>query len=179
MRRRLLFFFVEGNDDERFVESVLLPHLYRHYKSIQIYQYARKKQKDVNALLRSLSNLNADFVWITDINGSPCVTQRKDKTISKYAGLVNAPERVAVVIKEIESWYLAGLDDEVSERMGLVPFRTTDDLTKEEFDRLIPQKFDSRIDFMVELLKKFESETAVQKNRSFEYFVGKFLRQSA
>ena len=34
-----------------------------------------------------------------------------------------------------------------------LPF--TDDLTKEDFNRLIPGKFDSRIDFMFEILKYF------------------------
>ena len=79
-----------------------------------------------------------------------------------------------IVVKEIEGWYLAGLDDESCEELGLRPFRSTDDITKEHFNNLIPNKFDSRIDFMIEILKRFSFETAKQKNKSFSYFMLKF-----
>jgi len=93
----------------------------------------------------------------------------------KYTSLKDAPERMAVVIKEIESWYLAGLGDKAGERMGVTSFQTTDNVTKERFDSIMPSRFDSRIDFMCEMLKNFDFETAVQKNRSFAYFAAKFL----
>ena len=48
---------------------------------------------------------------------------------------------------------------------------STDELTKEDFNRLIPRRFDSRIDFMFEILKSFSIETAARRNNSFDFFV--------
>jgi len=77
------------------------------------------------------------------------------------------------VRKEIESWYLAILDDGKCKEFGVPSFRT-DDVTKEQFNGLIPKKFDSGIDFMREILKSFDIEIAKRKNRSFKYFAEKY-----
>ncbi|MDI6767583.1 MAG: hypothetical protein QME52_12240, partial [Bacteroidota bacterium] len=53
-------------------------------------------------------------------------------------------------------------------------FKDTDDTTKEQFNRLIPEKYDSRIDFMSEILNNFSFKTAKRKNRSFKYFIEKY-----
>jgi hypothetical protein len=50
----------------------------------------------------------------------------------------------------------------------------TDELTKEDFNGLIPPKFDSRIDFMFELLKYFSIDTAEKKNQSFRFFITRY-----
>lgn len=79
------------------------------------------------------------------------------------------------MIKEIESWYLAGLDEAALKELGIsYPDKDTDTLNKEQFDRLIPVKYVSRIDFMQEILKNFQLETARQKNKSFYYFINKY-----
>ncbi len=64
------------------------------------------------------------------------MTARKQKTVGKYARLDEG--RIQVVVEEIESWYLAGLDDERSEKLGMRRFRATDTVSKEQFDALIP-----------------------------------------
>ncbi|HII98687.1 MAG TPA: hypothetical protein HA272_05405 [Methanoregula sp.] len=48
-------------------------------------------------------------------------------------------------------------------------------MTKEDFNAVIPLRFDSRIDFMFELLKSFSLETAVKKNASFRFFYNRYL----
>ena len=75
--------------------------------------------------------------------------------------------------REIESWYLAGLDDKSCKELGLKPFKDTDGVTKEDFNKLIPKRFNSRIDFMVEIIKRFTTKTAKQENRSFSYFMSR------
>ena len=82
--------------------------------------------------------------------------------------------KIIVVIKEIESWYLAGLDNKVCRQLKINNFADTDNVTKEKFNALIPKKFTSRIDFMSEILKYFSIEIAKQKNNSFQYFVEKY-----
>jgi hypothetical protein len=75
---------------------------------------------------------------------------------------------------EIESWYYAGLTVETLQKLGLPSLPSTDGLTKEDFNALIPPSFDSRIDFMFEILKSFSFETATRKNQSFHDFVSRY-----
>jgi hypothetical protein len=79
-----------------------------------------------------------------------------------------------VIEKEIESWYLAGLEDTGLTEGGLPVLKNTDTLAKEQFEQLMPRRFDSRIDFMIEALKIFSLEIAKRKNRSLKYFVEKY-----
>ncbi len=116
--------------------------------------------------------MKADYIILTDINHSPCVTQRKNllKTKKIKSRLVE-DDNIFVVIKEIESWYLAGLDKETHKKLGIsYSEKRTDSLTKERFDGLMSNKYVSRIDFMQEILENFQLETAKQKNKSFNYF---------
>ena len=82
-------------------------------------------------------------------------------------------DRIIVVIKEIESWYCAGLRDEDLKKFKIYSSKTTDTITKDQFNKLIPKVFTSRIDFMLETLKWFSIEIAKQKNKSFSYFIEK------
>jgi hypothetical protein len=80
---------------------------------------------------------------------------------------------IFLVIKEIESWYLAGLDRASSRSLKVRYLSNTDDVTKEKFNNSIPKRFDSRIDFMVEILNNFSIKTSMNKNTSFKYFTEK------
>ena len=81
---------------------------------------------------------------------------------------------IIVVIKEIESWYYAGLTPESVLDLEVPDLPLTDDLTKEDFNRLIPRKYDSRIDFMFEILKYFSIDSARKKNHSFRFFIERY-----
>jgi hypothetical protein len=58
--------------------------------------------------------------------------------------------------------------------MGVPVLLSTDELTKENFNELIPALFDSRIDFMFEILKSFSPVTAAERNRSFKFFLTRY-----
>ena len=92
----------------------------------------------------------------------------------KLSFLQNGVAQIAIVVKEIESWYLAGLDNKQSKNLKIPILNSTDDITKEKFNQLIPKKFDSKLDFMTESLKCFSIETAKLKNKSFKYFIEKY-----
>jgi hypothetical protein len=166
---RRLFLFVEGDDDERFLRAVLKPRLDRQYDSVTLWQYAKQKSDKIRAFLRSVKAIKADYAFLADINRQPCVTARKRKLGDRLPELDE--DKAVVVVMEIESWYMAGAEDSACERLGLRPSRSTDTLTKEQFDALIPKRFDSRVDFMAELLKCFSVEAAKERNHSFRYFV--------
>jgi hypothetical protein len=80
-----------------------------------------------------------------------------------------------VVSKEIESWYLAGLTADGASALKVKCPAMTDHLTKEDLDQLRPSRFDSKLDFLLELLKFFDAATACQRNKSFEYLRRRFL----
>lgn len=174
MKYRTLYIFVEGNDDERFFNNVIVPKLKKKYTKIQIVKYAEKPKKFeyVEKYVNSIKSMGGDYILVTDINDSPCVTAKKNKIIEK-ANKIDK-EKIIVVVKEIESWYLAGLDDNTSRKLGIRNFSETDNITKQQFNKLISKNFDSRIYFMLEILKNFSVDIAKRKNKSFRYFIEKY-----
>ena len=80
-----------------------------------------------------------------------------------------------IVVKEIESWYLAGLDDKASQQLKVKCFDATDGLTKELFNSCLPNSARSRIDFVSEVMNRFSLDIALGKNASFNYFYNRIL----
>jgi hypothetical protein len=137
-------FFVERANDERFFERVVKPKLQQSYKVIIIHTYVERtdKYKRINAFLQSIASLKAEYIFVTDINNSPCFTAKKEEIRNKI-GEIDA-NRILVVVKEIESWYFAGLDNIRSKKLKIRRnFENTNNLTKEQFKALIPKSFDS------------------------------------
>ena len=116
---------------------------------------------------------NSNYLFLTDIDECDSITNRKQKVCAKYNGLDE--NNVLIVIKEIEGWYLAGLNDICCRKMGIQNHLSTNHISKEDFDKLIPRKYSSRLDFMVEILKCFCHQTGKQKNDSFKYLLDSFV----
>ena len=168
--KRILFIWVEGGSDARFFEAVMKPLFERIYKRVEIRTYANLKRVTFARILQGLRAMAADFIVVADIDEEPCVTFKKNYVRSRVRDVDLDPDQIRVVIHEIESWYMAGLGKESSRELGLPLFDRTDAITKEQFIALVPEAFDSRIDFMMELLKTFSLAVARRKNTSFNYF---------
>ena len=56
---------------------------------------------------------------------------KKKKTQEKHPNIDK--DKIIVVIKEIESWYLAGLDNKACKQLKIKNFANTDNITKEKF----------------------------------------------
>ena len=169
---RLMWIFVEGGDDRVFVDQVLRPMLENEYDYVDVWEYAQQTHEKTGDFIRSMHSVNADYLFLRDIDTCPCVTERKQDLLKAYGKRIDLA-RAVVVVKEIESWYLAGLDDENRQTFGISPnqHRHTDGLTKEQFEALMPAKFDSVLDFMNEILHRFDVDTAKSRNRSFGYLM--------
>lgn len=170
MAYKRLFIWVEGLDDVRFFDRIIKPIFEKKYTSVEVKPYAGLKREKVDKFLKSIKAMNANYIYVRDIDDVPCVTAKKQGIQGE---LSIDKDRIIVVIKEIESWYLAGLNTEDYKQFGIPPCNTTDNVAKEQFNRLIPKSFDSRIDFLQEILKGFSVEIAKRKNRSFKYFLEK------
>ena len=166
-----LWILVEGVDDEIFFHGVIKPRLEPRFSYIKLWQYSHEPNKRVNDFLVSLQKMNAEYLFVCDINRHGCVTLKKDRITQRYPRVRR--ENAFVVIREIESWYLAGVDDSLSRKLGLPALPTTDEIDKEKFDQLMPGKFNSRIDYMLEIIKGFSMNTAQTKNKSLQYFTRK------
>ena len=172
MEYNRLWILVEGNDDEKLVAKIK-PVFEEKYDSVTIWKYAQQLQKKTCGFLKSVNSMpSSDYFFLQDINQSPCITAKKEKVRDKYGEIINLT-KVVIVIKEIESWYLAGLDDDACNELRIGTISNTNSITKEDFNRIQPKKFDSHIDFMQEILKRFSIETAKEKNTSFDYFMSR------
>lgn len=156
-----LYLFVEGTYDERFFRN--------HYKgnSIKIVTTANRSTKDINNLLRTLNITNCAYLFIVDSDGASPEEKRK-KTLQKYPQCKES--QIVVVCFEIESWYLAGLNQNDSQKLGVKFISLTDDVTKEQFLNLKPKKM-STLDFMLEILRLFDPDSASQRNTSYRLFL--------
>lgn len=156
-----LFLFVEGPDDERFMKH--------HFanRNIKPVNYAGMTSKAVNNMIRTIKNTRAPYLFITDSDGAPAATKRQ-KVIDRYSECEDS--KIIVVCFEIESWYLAGLNQPDSQKLGVKFISLTDTVTKEQFNAMIPRKM-SRLDFMLEILQRFDEDDAPQRNTSYRDFL--------
>jgi hypothetical protein len=171
MKKRL-FILVEGEDDIRFFGRIVKPLFVQRYDSVEIFPYASIKRVKVNKFLKSIAQMKHDYIFVADIDTERSVRDKKQLLYYWFSDIKGG--NIVIVIKEIESWYYAGLPDTALQKFGIPHLASTDELTKEGFNELIPPLFDSRIDFMFEILKSFSLETAARHNRSFTFFVERY-----
>jgi hypothetical protein len=171
MKKRL-FIMVEGEDDVRFFGRIIKPLFVSRYESIEIIPYASIKREKVSNFLKSVRQMNNDYIFVADIDTERSVRDKKQILYFHFNNITG--HSIVIVIKEIESWYCAGLSATAAQDLGVADLPTTDLLFKEDFNQLMPRHFDSRIDFMFEILKYFSLETAVLKNRSFKFLVERY-----
>ena len=169
---RRLYIWVEGPDDERFFQDIVSPRFTSRYDQIIIRRYAGLTPDKVGDFLRNIKAMNDDYLFVADVDNSPCITSKKATLTARYKYLEVA--NIIVVKAEIESWYHAGLEQEVCTRLRLKHLTNTEPLTKEKFQAARPHRFSSGIDFMIEVLDHFNSETACSQNASLAYFFGKY-----
>lgn len=172
LENRTLYIWVEGPDDERFFERIIRPLFSDTYQQVIIRKYAQMRHERIMNFLKSIDSMGAEYLFFTDLNTAPCITARKEKI--NHTLRVDIA-RLIIVVKEIESWYLAGLSDTAASMLHLKSLLETNTLTKEQFNARIPDRSESRIDLLIEILKSFDISVARTKNQSFDYFYHKFI----
>lgn len=175
MAYKRLVILLEGNDDKRFFEKILKPFFQKRYR-VEFWEYSRKKDERIVNFIKSLNLMKADYIFASDINDTRCITAKRDKITGKFNQI--AETKIIVVVKEIESWYLAGLDEKALKKLGIRKnirkrIGTTDNITKEQFNQLIPRKM-PRTDFIQKILENYDVEIAKERCESFGYFLNKW-----
>src|SRR5260370_22967127 len=164
-----LYVFLEGSDDDRFFEAIVRPLWATRYLHIQKIECSSRPSRVILGLLRTAKGSGWESLYFRDINAAPCVTEKKQTEIKRLPEL--EPERIVIVQAEIESWYYAGLDSKDCRQLRIPDRPTTDDLTKEDFDKLIRKQFKSRIAAMATMLERFKTDIASDRNMSFRYLL--------
>jgi hypothetical protein len=168
MDTRRFNIWVEGDRDSRLIDAVAGP-LMSPLK-LKILDYRQQNKTTTNKALRAARRLGNSYFFMADQDRAPCAGSRKSKLIEKYPDLDEGS--IIVVSREIESWYIAGIDSELAGRLGIRNLPSlTDDCVKSDFEALRPTRFDSEVDFMIEVARGFNIETARRKNRSFDYLI--------
>jgi hypothetical protein len=166
------FLLVEGPDDIRFFNSIISPILEKNNHYVTIIAHRTKTKKQICNIVRFCENQCIPYFYFEDIDSFPSIQRKKSRIDEKLQkDLMN----IIIVIKEIESWYLAGIEDRDLKSLGIkVKISDTNNIIKERFQEILPKKYDSQIDFMIDVLKNFSIQNAIRKNCSFEYFMRKF-----
>ena len=159
-----LIIFIEGPDDERFFRKY-----FEKYSNVIPYKYAVQKKENVKKYLKSLRSMNnCDYLFFADADGKN-VEEKKKEIIEKFG--IYDESKVFIVCCEIESWYLAGLNNASKQKLKIKKrFNCTDKLTKEFFVSTMPSQFESKIDYMIEILKNYDFNFACDKNKSYSSF---------
>lgn len=173
MKSNTLYIWVEGPTDSRFFNSVLKPLFSKKHQNVEIIEHAMKKKQYVKKFLKSIDSMNDEYIFVQDFDSKQCITSVKENLTSKYPNLNE--NKLEIVKDEIESWYAAGLTAEDSKYLKINYQNNTETITKEIFYNKIPKKFESRIDFTIEILKRYSIDQAIEKNNSFAHFHRKYF----
>lgn len=173
MNYRRLFLFVEGDDDERFFRSVVLPLLRSSYEDIQFVKFRALKKEKIRGFVRSIASMQADYILVHDLDRHPCATAAKDQVLRTLPYL--DPDRVHIVKAEIESWYCAGIPETHPWRsLAVGRCADTSTVTKEAFETAVLQAGQPKLPAMLALLEGFDLEAAKNRNESLRRFVRRF-----
>lgn len=178
-----IYIFVEGLNDIEFVNKILKPLLKMKYREVYPiptklpYKYGRKVMdiEKINSFVNNFRNRDdAEYIFMIDFDGmnypNPItIEEKKDELIQKIPSLDNNRHNILIVVEEIESWYLAGLDTNDAEFLQIPDYNNTEEISKEKFFSIIPSDYDE-LEFRLELLERFKVPIAVKKNKSFSYF---------
>jgi hypothetical protein len=172
---KTLFIFIEGNDDERFFKQIIEPLIQNKYSIIRLWKYSKVKlEKRIN-FIKSITSMKADYIYVTDVDTVPCITFKKEQ-IKKELSKMITEDKIVIVVREIESWYLAGLEENNYKKIGIRKrIETTDNLTKGSFNQCIPKRVPRSV-FMQEILEYYDIEVAKRKNKSFDYFLNNWIK---
>ncbi len=181
-----LIVWVEGEDDRKFFERVLNPLFGKKYDIIKILIYSggqyksRKGKERIIKFINSINKMNQkrksihNYIFVSDINSSSSILSKKN-AIKRIITNIDE-DKIAIVIKEIESWYLAGLNKTVCKEIGIKITRNyndTETINKEKFYQLMPSQHE-KVPLLLEILNNYSISLAKKRNNSFDYFLKTF-----
>jgi hypothetical protein len=173
----ILHILVEGDQDESFVQRVIKPWLVSQekYLDVIVFPFACRKKETIENYVKTVLEQNQEIICLTDSTHAHCISGRMDNLINNEIGVFEKSQ-IFVVIKEIDSWYIAGVDKRTCNRIGIEYVERTERISKEDLHALIARsKYKQRLACRIEMLKNFNVILASERNRSFNRFYTKKL----
>ncbi|MFW6173008.1 MAG: hypothetical protein ACOC1X_02130 [Promethearchaeota archaeon] len=171
----LVLILVEGRDDVKFFNEIIKPRFEKKSDDthVLVREHAQEPNPVTDRILKNFHKMGADFIYVCDLNDKPCVTSKKMVVDNELKNVEQ--EKILIVVKKIECWYLAGLTKTNAKKLKIkLPTYSTDNITKDQFNSLVSKKFDYRIDAMAEILKYYSVKQAKKRNKSFKYLMKKY-----
>lgn len=184
MSYRLIYLFIEGPDDERFFENLFKNRENNFLEGCTIFYwpYSKKSEEEVNKHIKSInamknSGINADYIFVADLDEKYNSVEKKKKEKKKEYKQLDL-NKIIVVKKEIESWYISGVDGNCPKCLKKIKIpKNTEKISKENLSDMTPKCFKgSRINFLLELIKCFNVKIAQKRNNSFDFFI-KYIKE--
>ena len=147
-----VFIYIEGDHDEIFVNFALYGYVKEKFDiDLHPIPYAQKSPKYISKSIKS--KFRFEYIFLSDLDSEthPCFTSMKDEKIKKYDGLNYS--KIIIVKEEIESWYLAGVDNSLNQFKDWEIPNKTDEIEKEYFDKIYINSLDSKKDCLMEIAK--------------------------
>jgi hypothetical protein len=180
MKRRGLLILVEGLTDSDFFEALInkpeiksiLESKYEFSRVIRYKDAEKSWDKEKMAdFLRNAKSSGYNYILVSDINDAPCITRKKEVLLDTYKDLDR--EKIIIVVKEIESWFLAGVGEDVANKYKIDIPHSTEGVTKEDFIDKTKGHSLREIEFRQEILENFCLDAAQERNKSFAYLLRK------
>lgn len=183
MSEKKLFILVEDEYDSLFFKKIILESLEQLYSEIEFFEYARVPPEITENIIKSKVEMNFNYLFLTDLDFDSCYPEKKRFIISRIPILRN--EKILVVIKEMESWMIAGIikdilydldsKKDIVKSLGIHKRSfCSNDFTKEDFNKLVPRYSSKRL-FVMNLFDFYDIKIAMERNSSFKYFYEKYL----
>jgi hypothetical protein len=111
-----LYLFVEGRDDERFLEQQIVPRLSGRPR-VRFVRYQNLPRNEIRKYLRAVNAQGASYAFLRDQDDFACHPSVIAHLRSRFRELT--PSNVHVVVRSIEAWYLGGVDEAGCRQLGL------------------------------------------------------------
>lgn len=189
-----LYLFIEGEWDKVFFETFLDKYLCNtfDFDEITYIEFAEDKagMKSREWLHKLVSNGKANFLLCPDLDSEYDEIKRIEKIkkltdeefdIKKEEYKQIIQNKSFVIVKMIESWYLAGFNESFCSKMQLKFYPNTEKTNKSTFEQIAKQAKKTPLRLRDELTKTYKNnfsiEEAKQRNESFRKFFEKVRLQ--
>lgn len=166
-----LIFFVEGDDDQRFLERIIGPIVSENFLLVRYFRYASSVPKDVCNTLKTLESAGWHYLFLADRDQNTCITKKREAVCEKMQAV--SPERIVIVDGEIESWYVSGVDSGKAKTIGIKMPRAVETFSKEHLQRSTNRKFPTATDLKLFLLDNYSLTEARTRSNSLAYLCRK------
>ncbi len=167
----IIYFFVEGIEDEHFLKSIIKPKLPLD-TTIRIVKYRNIAATTIFTEIDITNNENT-CIFLGDLDfdeEKQCIEHRIKNLKIKYKIPNNC--KVFISINEIESWYISGFTSGFC-RINEHKIEYIEDsqfVTRETFKKLYKKNGYSLLSYLKREIDKFDINHAKTRNKSFEIF---------